>query len=111
MFTAIDNHNKAVRINPVAVYGDITRTSIVIQDGIPGNRLWFGSDREWHIDLESDVEDHDISSGLKDCRVGHTGKCGKPQLARNGRPRQTNCLLTTALSSVDSSKPMENVTH
>jgi hypothetical protein len=39
MFTAIDNHNKAVRINPVAVYGDITRTSIVIQDGITGNRL------------------------------------------------------------------------
>ena len=30
MDTAIDNHNKAVRINPVAVYGDITRTAIVI---------------------------------------------------------------------------------
>lgn len=60
MITAIDNHNKAVRINPVAIYGDITRTTIVIQDGITGRRLWFGSDRKWHIDLESDVEDHDI---------------------------------------------------
>lgn len=74
MFTAIDNHNKAVQVKPVAVYGDITRTSIVIQDGITGNRLWFGSDREWHIDLESDVEDHDIEriEGLP-CRAHGEG--------------------------------------
>lgn len=60
MFTAIDNHNNTVRINPVAIYGDITRTAIVIQDGITGNRLWVGSDRKWHIALESDVEEHDF---------------------------------------------------
>lgn len=110
MFTAIDSHNKAVQIKPVAVYGDITRTSIVIQDGITGNRLWFGSDREWHIDLESDVEDHDIEriEGLP-CRAH--GEGWKPHLARNGKHQQTSYLLTTALSSADSSKPTENVTH
>nr|DAJ10005.1 MAG TPA: hypothetical protein [Caudoviricetes sp.] len=60
MLTAIDTHNKAVLIKPVAIYGDITRTAIVIKDGITGNRLWFGSDHEWHIDLESDVTYHYI---------------------------------------------------
>lgn len=101
MTTAIDiNTNKTITIKPIAICQSDACDTLLIADANTGNGIWMGYDLNWQIDTECGDLNHDAEK--------IEGVYGEDE--EEWEAAATNCLPTTGLSWVLSTKKPETGT-